>query len=104
MAAVAHEAGSLSQQSVDWAKSIDHAATGSRLGRYVQQTEEKYPGAIVAVRNSLDERLSELSGVGEERGLFLLAADCATTAAVHPHLEDSDRAELRVLWRDLLSR
>ena len=43
-----------------------------------------------------------LGGADNALGLFMLAADEATTAALpHKELTDADRANLRQLWNDL---
>jgi hypothetical protein len=50
-------------------------------------------------------RLDELGGVGEELGLFMLAADLATTESVYgARLSAHDRVQLRRLRNDLRSR
>jgi hypothetical protein len=50
-------------------------------------------------------KVDELGGAGQAIGLFMLAADMATTAAVGGDLlADGDCRELRRLWDDLRSQ
>ena len=65
----------------------------------------EHPAAYGATRVAVQARLRELGGVGEELGLFMLAADLATTEAVYARqLGVSERGQLRRLWNDLRRR
>jgi hypothetical protein len=66
---------------------------------------EENPGAFAPVRAAVQTKVNEFGGAGQAIGLFMLAADMATTAAVGGDLlEDGDRRELRRLWNDLRSQ
>lgn len=56
------------------------------------------------LRQVVQARLEELGGVGKELGLFMLAADMATTAERADGLTSADQRTLRRLWNDLRSR
>jgi hypothetical protein len=99
------EAQQLSQESIAFARGIGHATTGEKLGAVLKQGLREQPGAYNRVRAAVRARLDELGGVGEELGLFMLAADMATTEALYgDRLSASDRTDPRRLWNDLRSR
>jgi hypothetical protein len=51
------------------------------------------------------ERLADLGGVRQELGLFMLAADMATTERLKRNqLSADERQQLRALWEELVSR
>lgn len=95
----------LSPASIRFAEGIDHATSGDRLGRIMRQTMEENPGSFPPVRAAVQAKVDELGGAGRATGLFMLAADMATAAAVGGDLlEDGDGRELRRLWDDLRSQ
>jgi hypothetical protein len=98
------EAAQFSTGSIAFARQIDHASSGESLGRIVRATMEKNAGAYAVLREAVHRRVGELGGAGEAEGLFMLAADMATTETLAENLKDDQRAELRALWVDLLSR
>jgi hypothetical protein len=98
------EAQDLSPASIELAKDIDHATTGDRLGRVMRETMQGNIAPYNGLRRVVQARLEELGGTGEERGLFMLAADMATTAECAEGLTPDDRRGLRRLWNDLRSR
>jgi hypothetical protein len=98
LSSVAAETHGLTRDSVERARGIDFATAGSRLAPHVEAALDTHGQAIDAVRSAVDAALATLGPVGGERGLFYLAADCATTAAIDPTLTGADRAELRELW------
>lgn len=105
MANPAIEAQQFSAGSIAFARGIGHATTGEKLGALLRQGLKEQPGAYNRVRAAVRARLDELGGVGEELGLFMLAADMATTEALYgDRLAASDRRDLRRLWDDLRSR
>lgn len=88
-----------------FARRISRASSGEELGRIVQATTKTNNGAYASVRAAVGQRVRELVGAGEAEGLFMLAADLATTEAlVGDDLEDGQRVELRALWVDLLGQ
>lgn len=91
------EAQDLSRGSIDFAKGIDHATTGDRLGRVMRETMAENMEPYHLLRGVVQRRLEELGGAGEELGLFMLAADMATTAERAENLERDDRQTLRRL-------
>ena len=97
------EAAQFSSRSVDFARGVGEASTGESLGRLVKHSLAQRPGAHRAVRAAVTDRVEELEGAGEAIGFFLLAADCATTAALERGLSGQDRRQLRRFWDDLLS-
>lgn len=98
------EAQRLSRGSVRAAKDIDYATAGTKLARVMERTMDERPAAYNQLRAAVHERLDDIGGVGEERGLFLLAADMATTEAlVGGALSSDDRRALRRLWDHLRS-
>lgn len=105
VAQVVAQAAELSPASIRFAEGIDHASSGDRLGRIMRQTMEENAGAFPPVRVAVQAKVDELGGAGQAIGLFMLATDMATTAAVGGDLlEDGDRRELRRLWDDLRSQ
>lgn len=105
VAQVIAQVAELSSTSIRFAEGIDHATSGDRLGRIMRQTMEENPGAFSPVRAAVQAKVDELGSAGQTIGLFMLAADMATTAAVPGDLlEDGDRRELRRLWDDLRSQ
>jgi hypothetical protein len=99
------EAQDLKRGSIAFARSIGHASTGEKLGALVRQGLDEQPAAYARVRAAVRARLDELGGVGGELGLFMLAADMATTESVYrARLSAQDRSQLRRLWNDLRSR
>ncbi len=105
VAQVIAQVAELSPASIRFAEGIDHATSGDRLGRIMRQSMEENPSAFPPVRAALQAKVDELGGAGQAIGLFMLAADMATTAAVGGDLlEDGDRRELRRLWDDLRSQ
>ena len=93
----------MTSASIRFAKNIDHATTGDRLGRIMREAMDKNPGPYQAVRAAVQGRVDELGGAGQAAGLFMLAADMATTAAIGGDtVDESDQRELRRLWDDLL--
>ena len=98
------EAQDLSRGSIEFAKGIGHATSGDRLGRVMRDTMERGIAPYNGLRHVVQARLQELGGVGEELGLFMLAADMATTAERAEGLTPDDRRALRRLWNDLRSR
>lgn len=100
---VIDEAAELTSASVRFAEGIDHATSGDRLGRIMRDTMEANPGAYPPVRAAVQAKVSELGAVGQAVGLFMLATDMATTAAIGSgdQLDDGDRRELRRLWDSL---
>lgn len=103
VAKVIDEAAELTPASIQFAEWIDHATSGDRLGRIMRETMEATPSAYPPVRSSVQAKVDELGGAGQAIGLFMLAADMATTAAIgsDDQLDDGDRRELRRLWNDL---
>jgi hypothetical protein len=105
VAQVIAEVADLTPASVRFAEGIDHATSGERLGGIMRDTMEANAGAYAPVRAAVDAKVGELGGAGQAVGLFMLAADMATTAAVGgDQLDDGDRRELRRLWDDLRSQ
>lgn len=105
VAQVIAQVAELSPASIRFAEGIDHATSGDRLGRIMRQTMDETPGAFPPVRAAVQAKINELGGTGQAIGLFMLAADMATTAAVAGDLlEDGDGGELRRLWDDLRSK
>ena len=99
---VIDEVGELTPASIRFAEGIDHATSGDQLGRIMQDTMKANPGAYAPVRAVVQSKVDDLGGAGQAIGLFMLAADLATTAAVGgDQLGDGDRRELRRLWVDL---
>lgn len=98
------EANELTRGSIVFARSIDHATAGSRLGPIVENAMDARPEAFNHVRQAVHQRLDVLGGTGQELGLFMLAADMATTAELVKDMPAGDRQELRRLWDDLRSR
>ena len=76
---VIDEAGNLTPGSVAFARQIGHASSGDPLGRIVRAMIEKNAGAYAVVREAVHRRVGELGGAGGAEGLFMLAADMATT-------------------------
>jgi hypothetical protein len=105
---VAHlinEAEDIDERSIRFARGISEASTGERLGRIMTDCMGEHPGAYASVRAAVAERVDALGGAGEAIGLFMLAADTATTSALpHKELTDADRSNLRQLWNDLRSQ
>jgi hypothetical protein len=95
------EAKDLSRASIELAEGIDHATSGERLGRVMREMMSADMAPYHALRQAVEARLDELGGVGKEAGLFMLAADMATTAEMAPRLDGADRRALRRLWDDL---
>ena len=106
VAQVLDEAVEMTQASIRFAEWIDHATSGNRLGRIMRDTMDANPSAYALVRSTLVTKIDELGGAGQAIGLFMLAADMATTAALagDGRLNASDRRELRRLWNDLRSQ
>jgi hypothetical protein len=105
LAQVIDEAAELTPASIRFAEGIDHASSGDRLGRIMRQTMEEQSGAYGPVRAAVQAKVDDLGGAGNAIGLFMLAADMATTVAVGgDQLDDGDRRELRRLWADLRSQ
>lgn len=106
VAQVLNEATKMTPASIRFAEGISHAASGDRLGRMMRETMDAKPSAYASVRSAVHARLDELGGAGQAIGLFMLAADMATTAAVagDGQLDSSERRELRHLWNELLSQ
>jgi len=99
------EAQELSAGSIAFARTIGHATTGDRFGKLIRQGLGERRASYNQVRAAVAARLDDLGGVGEERGLFILAADLATTEAIYrEQLTSEDQIALRRLWSDLLSR
>jgi len=97
------EAALLPPGSVPRAQHIDYASSGDELGRIMRSAMDENGGAYAAVRGAVQRRVGELGGAGQAEGLFMLAADMATTEAlVGEDLDDDQRSELRALWLDLL--
>lgn len=104
LAQLIDEAAELSPASIRFAQGIGTATSGERLGRIMRQTMEEQPSAYAPVRAAVQRQVNDLGGAGQAIGLFMLAADMATTAAVGgDSLNDADRRELRRLWNDLRS-
>jgi hypothetical protein len=102
VAALVAEASQLTSGSIQLARRIDHASSGERLGRIVRVTMEENRRAYGTVRVAVEEQVRSLGGAGRSLGLFRLAADMATTAAIGgDQLSRSDRRQLRRLWDDL---
>jgi hypothetical protein len=60
------------------------------------------PAAYARLRAAVEARLAELGGAGAATGLFMLAADMATTASMlSARLTADDRRQLRRLWDEL---
>lgn len=71
----------------------------------MKATMKAHRGAFASVRSAVDARAWKLGDAGQAIGLFLLAADMATTAALAgDQLQPSDRRGLRRLWDDLRSQ
>jgi hypothetical protein len=105
MGRLTQEAAELSLGSIKFAKGISRATSGEKLGRIVARGQRAHPAMYGATRAAVQARLRELGGVGQEMGLFMLAADLATTDAVYGrHLGGSERRDLRRLWEDLRRR
>lgn len=105
VAPLIEQAGQFTTGSIAFVNGIGHASSGARLGRIMRASMQERPGAYQAVRAAVGERINSLGGAGQSLGLFLLAADMATTAAIaDSHLNDDDRRQLRRLWCDLLAR
>lgn len=105
VAQVIDEVAELTPASIRLAEGIAHASSGDRLGRLMRESMEANPSAYAPVRAAVSARVSDLGGAGQAIGLFMLAADMATAAAVGgDRLDDGDRRELRRLWGDLRSQ
>jgi hypothetical protein len=106
VAQVLDEAAEMTQASIRLAEWIDHATSGDRLGRIMRDAMDANPSAYALVRSTLMAKIDELGGANQAIGLFMLAADMATTAAVagDDRLDAGDRQELRRLWNDLRSQ
>ena len=99
------EAEDIDERSIRFDEEIGHATTGDRLGRIMEDCKAEHPGAHASVRSAVEDRVNALGGAGEAVGLFVLAADEATTSELpHKELTESDRANLRQLWNDLRSQ
>lgn len=99
------EANELTSASIRFARDIDYTSSGDTLGRIVRDTMENNASAYAAVRAVVQQRVDELGGAGQAIGLFMLAADLATTEAlIGDQLEVDRRSELRRLWHDLIAR
>ncbi len=99
------EASEFTAGSVRFAREIDQASTGETLGGILNAAKKDNPGAYVVVQEAVNRRVSELGGAGEAIGLFMLAADMATTESVaRSELTGAQRSELRQLWNDLLAQ
>jgi hypothetical protein len=104
VAQVIDEVGELTPASIRFAKGIGHATSGDRLGRIMREAIEMNPGAYASVRATVHRRVDDLGGAGNAIGLFILAADMATAAAVageEDRFDAQDEWELRRLWDDL---
>jgi hypothetical protein len=92
----------ISSRSITFAKGIDHATAGSRLSEIMRKAMSTRPAAYGGLRAAVQARLAELGGAGEATGLFMLAADMATTASMASiNLTPDDRRQLRRLWDEL---
>jgi hypothetical protein len=99
MANLMAEAGELSRGSLARAADVDFATAGSRLGPVVTVLLEKNPEPFTRVRATVAAHLDEFGGAGEKVGLFMLAADMATTNdLVGDRLSAEERRQLRNLW------
>ena len=102
---VVAEAEQISAGSIRLAREISHASSGDDLGRVMRAAMANSGGAYASVRQVVKTRVDDLGGAGEAEGLFMLAADMATTEALMgDELDQGQRNELRALWVDLLSR
>jgi hypothetical protein len=105
MANLIAEASELSRDSLSRAAKIDFATAGSWLGPVVTALLDKNPGPFTRLRGAVAARLEELGGAGEQTGLFMLAADMATTnELVGDRLSADERGQLRDLWDHLRGR
>jgi len=105
VAQVIAEAAELTPASIRFAEGIDHATSGARLGRIMRHTMEEQSWAYAPVRAAVQRKVDDLGGAGNAIGLYMLAADMATTAAVGgEQLAGGERRELRRLWDDLRSQ
>lgn len=105
VAALIAQADDLAAGSIEFAQGIDHATSGETLGRIMRATMGENAGPYAAVRAAVQRRVDDLGGAGQALGLFMLAADMATTEAlVRDDLTVQQRSELRALWNDLRSR
>jgi hypothetical protein len=99
------EVGDIDEASIRFARGLSNASTGDRLGRIMNDCMADNPAAYSSLRAAVEQRVNALGGAGEAMGLFMLAADAATTSALpHKELTDADRANLRTLWNDLRSQ
>src|SRR6478609_200335 len=106
VAQVLDEAAEMTHGSIRFAEWIDHATSGDRLGRIMRDTMDAHPSVYGLVRSTLVAKIDELGGADQAIGLFMLAADMATTAAIaaDDRVDAGDRQELRRLWNDLRSQ
>jgi hypothetical protein len=96
------EAHDLNCGSLARASEIDFATAGTQLGPVVTGLLDKNPAPFTRVRTAVAARLDELGGAGEKVGLFMLAADMATTKElVGDRLSKDERSQLRDLWDHL---
>lgn len=104
MSRLIEEVAELSRASVEFAQGIGHATAGDRLTKVMSKAMDGDMRPYNRLRDAVKGRLDQLGGVGEEFGLFMLAADMATTAEVGTGMDDADRRALRTLWDDLRAR
>lgn len=105
IATLTAQADELTTGSIEFAQSIDHATSGETLGRIMRAAMDEKGHAYASVRAAVQRRVDDLGGAGQAIGLFMLAADMATTEVlVRDELTSRQRSELRALWNDLLSR
>lgn len=99
------EVADISPGSVEFAKGIDYATAGDRLGKVVRASIEEHRPHYNRLRAAVHARLESFGGVGEKEGLFILAADLALTARLQEaQLTSADTRDLRRFWDDLRSR
>jgi hypothetical protein len=99
------QADKLTTGSIEFAQSIDHATSGETLGRIMRAAMAENKDTYASVRAAVQRQVDDLGGAGQAIGLFMLAADMATTEVlVRDELTSQQRSELRALWNDLLSR
>jgi hypothetical protein len=105
VAALVEQANRFSSASIEFAEGISHASSGERLGRIMKASMHEHAHAYRMVRVAVEGQIASLGGAGQSLGLFMFAADMATTAAIAgDHLDNGDRIQLRRLWNDLLAR
>jgi hypothetical protein len=97
------QADELTAGSIRSAQGIDRVSSGEVLGQIMRVALEENPGAYASVRSAVQRRVNDLGGAGQAIGLFMLAADMATTEALAGGLTDPQRSELRALWNNLHS-